>query len=208
LVSADEPKDGREISRRELLWIGTGVGIGIAGASLFVLARDLKPPPSSTPESQPPQKGDFLVFAEGSEKDNVITVDGVPAGGPQVLAWPMDPKTKIVRNGRSLNIVLLIRAGAESWYSATEQPRTASAIAAYSGTCTHLCCDVSDWVADSSSHGFLLCPCHRSHFDPWDGARVLDGPAPRPLPILQITVDTQGRLVLAGGFLTAAGCKG
>src|SRR5699024_11699540 len=46
----------------------------------------------------------------------------------------------------------------------------------------------------------MLCPCHQSTFDVTDGARVIFGPAKRPLPQLPITVDEEGYLVAAADF--------
>src|SRR5699024_2117625 len=46
----------------------------------------------------------------------------------------------------------------------------------------------------------MLCPCHQSTFDVTDGARVIFGPAKRPLPQLPITVDDEGYLVAAADF--------
>jgi len=55
---------------------------------------------------------------------------------------------------------------------------------AYSAVCTHQGCTVA--YKDSN----LACPCHGSVFDPADGAAVVAGPAPRPLP--EIPVKVQG----------------
>jgi Rieske Fe-S protein len=52
----------------------------------------------------------------------------------------------------------------------------------FSAVCTHQGC-VVDKVAD----GVISCPCHGSRFDIRTGA-VLAGPAPRPLPMVQISV--------------------
>jgi ubiquinol-cytochrome c reductase iron-sulfur subunit len=46
----------------------------------------------------------------------------------------------------------------------------------------------------------LLCPCHQSTFDISDGAKVIFGPADRPLPQLPITVDSEGYLVAQSDF--------
>ncbi|GAA4348882.1 Rieske (2Fe-2S) protein [Angustibacter luteus] len=54
---------------------------------------------------------------------------------------------------------------------------------AFSAVCTHQGCTVSS-VAD----GVILCPCHSSRFDARTGV-VLDGPAPRPLPPVAVTVS-------------------
>jgi cytochrome b6-f complex iron-sulfur subunit len=55
---------------------------------------------------------------------------------------------------------------------------------AYSAVCTHQGCTVA------YKDGNLACPCHGSVFDPADGAAVVAGPAPRPLP--EIPVKVQG----------------
>src|SRR5215204_6291640 len=52
--------------------------------------------------------------------------------------------------------------------------------------------DNGDFVAYKD--GNLACPCHGSVFDPADGAAVVAGPAPRPLP--EIPVKVQGSEVV------------
>ena len=59
---------------------------------------------------------------------------------------------------------------------------------AYSAVCTHQGCTVA------YKDGNLACPCHGSVFDPADGAAVVAGPAPRPLP--EIPVKVQGSEVV------------
>ncbi|WP_240777365.1 Rieske (2Fe-2S) protein [Nonomuraea basaltis] len=54
---------------------------------------------------------------------------------------------------------------------------------AFSAVCTHSGCTVGS-VAD----GAIVCPCHNSKFNIADGA-VTAGPAKKPLPEQQITVD-------------------
>jgi Rieske Fe-S protein len=55
---------------------------------------------------------------------------------------------------------------------------------AYSAVCTHQGCTVA------YRSGQLACPCHGSVFDPANGAAVVAGPAPRPLP--EIPVEIRG----------------
>jgi cytochrome b6-f complex iron-sulfur subunit len=59
---------------------------------------------------------------------------------------------------------------------------------AVSAICTHLGCTVN--LAGKGFH----CPCHGSVFNP-NGA-VVSGPAPAPLPWLELTVSRDGHLVI------------
>jgi ubiquinol-cytochrome c reductase iron-sulfur subunit len=70
-------------------------------------------------------------------------------------------------------------------------------IVAYSKICTHVGCPVA--LYEQQTH-HLLCPCHQSEFDVSDGAKVIFGPASRPLPQLPITVDSEGYLVARSDF--------
>lgn len=203
-------KDDREggVTRRTLLLAGMSAGLGVAGLSLVVVAGGLEVQVKLTPKNAPPRKGDRLVFAMGERQGKEIGPDDVPDGGPSVLAWPKDASSGVVRSGNQKNIVVLVRAKDAAWFASGETPNTAARVAAYSATCTHLCCTVSDWIPrpfHQDPHGYLFCPCHKSHYDPWNGAKVLAGPAPRPLPVLPLSVS-DGRLTVAGGFQTPVGC--
>ncbi|MGO1561346.1 Ubiquinol-cytochrome C reductase iron-sulfur subunit [Actinomycetales bacterium JB111] len=70
-------------------------------------------------------------------------------------------------------------------------------IVAYSKICTHVGCPVA--LYEQTTHE-LLCPCHQSTFDMTDGAKVVFGPAKRPLPQLPIAVDTDGYLIATADF--------
>ena len=70
-------------------------------------------------------------------------------------------------------------------------------IVAYSKICTHVGCPVA--LYEQQTH-HLLCPCHQSTFDMADGAKVVFGPASRPLPQLPITVDDEGYLIAQSDF--------
>jgi quinol---cytochrome c reductase iron-sulfur subunit len=75
-------------------------------------------------------------------------------------------------------------------------------IVAYSKICTHVGCPVA--LYEQQTH-HLLCPCHQSTFDVADGAKVLFGPAKRPLPQLPITVDDEGYLIAQSDFTEPVG---
>jgi ubiquinol-cytochrome c reductase iron-sulfur subunit len=75
-------------------------------------------------------------------------------------------------------------------------------ILCYSKICTHVGCPIS--LNERKTH-HLLCPCHQSTFDLADAARVVFGPAARPLPQLPLMVDDEGYLVAQSDFKEPVG---
>lgn len=75
-------------------------------------------------------------------------------------------------------------------------------ILAFSKICTHVGCPVA--LYEQQTH-HMLCPCHQSTFDVTDGAKVIFGPAHRPLPQLPIEVDDEGYLIAPGDFTEPIG---
>ena len=73
---------------------------------------------------------------------------------------------------------------------------TADDFRAYSQICTHLGCPVSPTLNEQNN---IHCPCHGSVFSSDDGS-VVNGPAARALPSLPVSLDDQGRLVVAGDY--------
>jgi len=94
-------------------------------------------------------------------------------------------------------VVLLVRLNPEEIRSEQRPGSSYDGIVAYSKICTHVGCPVA--LYEQQTH-HLLCPCHQSTFDIADGARVVFGPAKRPLPQLPITVDDEGYLVAEDDF--------
>jgi ubiquinol-cytochrome c reductase iron-sulfur subunit len=79
---------------------------------------------------------------------------------------------------------------------------TVQNIVCYSKICTHVGCPVA--LYEQTTH-HILCPCHQSTFNAPKGAQVIFGPAPRPLPQLPMTTDSEGYLVAAGDFTEPVG---
>jgi ubiquinol-cytochrome c reductase iron-sulfur subunit len=73
---------------------------------------------------------------------------------------------------------------------------------AYSKICTHVGCPVSLYEQQT---GRILCPCHQSQFDVFDGAKPIFGPAARPLPQLPIGLDSEGYFVAENDFIEPVG---
>jgi Rieske Fe-S protein len=95
-----------------------------------------------------------------------------------LLAFPFDTQTGKPKNESRANKLVLIRLPEDQMEAAT-RGRSAGGVLAYSALCTHQACDVKTWIAKEK---VLVCFCHASKFDLLDGAKVVDGPASRPLP--------------------------
>ncbi len=172
---------------------------GALSLGLDLTFRGVAPAAENEKEARP-RKGDRLVFAYGERAGQVIVPADLAPGGPQQLAFPMDPVTKVVRDGSLLNQVALVRLDPAQL---TEETRVQAAggVVAYSAVCTHEGCPISMWHKESKT---LFCSCHASRFDPADRARVVDGPAPRRLAMLPLQA-VDGGVVAAAGFTGRVG---
>lgn len=161
-----------------------------------VSARAATQEPSKTSR---PVAGDVLV-RNGDASATPLTAADIVAGAAPFIAWPLTPADGVVRSGSRLNRILLVRL-APGVLAPKTAALAADGIVAYSSICTHTGCEVGTFLAAEQQ---LYCECHQSRFDPRDGARVLDGPAPRNLPALPLRIEG-GRLVVAGPFTTRPG---
>lgn len=100
-------------------------------------------------------------------------------------------------NEKAKAVVLMIRMDPREIRSEQGEGWSYDGIVAFSKICTHVGCPVA--LYEQQTH-HILCPCHQSTFDASDGAKVVFGPAKRPLPQLPITVDDEGYLVAQDGF--------
>lgn len=172
--------------RRSLLKAAVAIGLGLPRAATAQEPRQLRP-----------QKNDRFVRT-GSQR--LITLADLPAGGPPLTAYPLDPATQTIRNDSRLNEILLVRLNPAA-LSGETRARAAEGIVAYSAICTHTGCDAWEW---QPAAGIVKCSCHFSEFALNDGARVLSGPAPRRLPALPLKI-VEGALVVADGFVGRPG---
>jgi ubiquinol-cytochrome c reductase iron-sulfur subunit len=105
-------------------------------------------------------------------------------------------------NALAKAVLILIKFKPEEIKGGTNKNWTVDGIVAYSKICTHVGCPAA--LYEQTTH-HILCPCHQSTFDAADGAKVIFGPAARPLPQLPIGVDEQGFLVAKGDFAVPPG---
>ena len=165
---------GPKVGRRDVL-LG---GLAMLAVTGYAGAQD-------DPAAARPKTGDLLV-RDGDDAAKPLTQADIADGAKPILAWALDP-SGVVRKGSRFNRVVIGRLGDQLF--------------AFTAICTHDGCDVTDWLADEH---VLSCPCHYSKFDPKDGGRVTDGPAPRALPQLPIAV-TDGKLTVSGSFTSKVG---
>ncbi len=181
---------GCDCSRR--LVLGTALGLVPWWAVKSNAAED------EDPTEILPQVGDHFVHLVGPMEGQVVKSADVPEGGP-VQVYPADPKG-LVRDGSRLNLVILTRVDTTG-VSAETLTRSAGGVVAYSGVCTHQGCPVNMWLTE---HSAFYCSCHGSEYNPKEGAEVIGGPAPRPLPALPLK-EVDGVLQVAGGFTAQVG---
>ena len=168
--------------RRTLLKAGVAVAL-----APFAHAQE-------NPAASRPQPEDWLVRAADASATPLKPAD-IPPGAKQIFVWAVDPLTGTVRSGTRLNRVLLVRLDPAKLVRETAD-RAVDGIVAYSAVCPHNGCEVNEWIAEEQA---LFCGCHASKFQPADGARVLDGPAPNVLPALPLKL-ADGRLTVARPF--------
>ncbi|GGN21801.1 QcrA and Rieske domain-containing protein [Halarchaeum nitratireducens] len=98
---------------------------------------------------------------------------------------------------------VLVRYEESEYGGETRMDSVVEGYAAYSKVCTHAGCMVG-----GEDENPLVCPCHFGKYDPTQGAAVVGGPPPRPLPQLPITQTENGELIAIGDFEAPVGAGG
>jgi rieske iron-sulfur protein len=174
----------KPISRRTVFKMGLATGIAVPMSAL-----------GQSPNRLRPQPGDQLVFEEGPNQNALIRPELLELEKRPLSALARDPETQVLRDGSRLNRIMIMRIDPELM-SARYQANVAEGVIAYSAVCTHTGCDVTNWDEGQLR---MACPCHESQFDIYDGAKVVGGPAPRPLAMLPLEV-VDGVVLVAAGF--------
>ena len=191
--SGQDEQSDIDPGRRRLLCAGAAAVVGLLPQSVYADEDDPR-------RMMRPQPGDLLIRVSGEQEGALITAAEVKLNEPPILAWAIDPATKSPRDGSRLNQVLLLRLDPSSLGPATKT-RAADGLVAYSAICTHAQCPVTGWLQDRQ---VLHCPCHQSEYDPAQDAKVVAGPAPRPLAALPLKI-ADGKPEVAGGFIGKVG---
>jgi ubiquinol-cytochrome c reductase iron-sulfur subunit len=207
------------ITRRPLIRNTLLGALGLFGIAPIVLLRDLGPTPQQVAESGVPGAGLYeTIWASGMRvvRDQIGTpilaseiqigdlINAAPEaqfpteenGYPEITGHE-----ELLIKSKAATIVVRMEPediipgeGRENW--------SVDGIIAYSKICTHVGCPIS--LYERTTH-HVLCPCHQSTFDLADSARVVFGPAARPLPQLPIAIDDEGYLVAQSDFTEPVG---
>ena len=177
----------RPILRRTL--IAATVPVAVAP---IVLLRDMGPLPGTSLRHTAWKKGTRLVQAVTGEPvraDDFSTPGGILTVVPEGTLTDDEELAKAT--------VLLVKLRPEELEAPTVLNWTVNGTVAYSKICTHVGCPAA--LYEQTTH-HILCPCHQSTFDAARGAKVIFGPAARPLPQLPITTNAEGYLVAQSDF--------
>ncbi|MBZ5736750.1 cytochrome bc1 complex Rieske iron-sulfur subunit [Nocardioides mangrovi] len=207
------------IGRRPLVRNSLLGAVGLVGVTAIVPLWDLGPTNAKVTKEQPyPGAGlEHTVWDQGMRvvrdvvgtpiKPSDLQIGDLVNAEPEALfnggedGEPLEGVALQV--GKSKGAVVVVRMepeqitpgkGRENW--------SVDGIVCYSKICTHVGCPIS--LYERTTH-HLLCPCHQSTFDLADSARVVFGPAARPLPQLPLAVDDEGYLVAQSDFTEPVG---
>ena len=199
----DAVKDGAQASglgRRSLIKRSLGAALGLSALSPVLLLRDLGPLPGNEQKETSWKAGTHLVTDPGNRR---IKASDLEVGAvAQVLPEIEDPEHRHLSD-IAKDALLLIRLRPEEFNLDAERLSwTHEGIIAFSKICSHMGCAVALYEQQTKH---LLCPCHQSTFDVTRAAKVIFGPAARPLPQLNITVDEEGYLIARTPFTEPVG---
>jgi len=181
------------ITRRSFLSKALIFGVAVFALSQVVLLGALGPWPGDSLTTTGWRKGRRLVTEDGQPIDSKTAL----ATGGFIVAFPEGGEDKANSQVVLLHFVngdFVPQQGRESW--------SPDDFVAYSRVCTHAGCPVAEYLDEAQK---LVCPCHQSEFDLLHGAKVIGGPASRPLPQLPLAVDAQGYLVAQSDFTEDVG---
>jgi quinol---cytochrome c reductase iron-sulfur subunit len=172
----------------------------------LVLLRDLGPLPRKKLRHTAWRKGSRLVVVGTNAP---IRPADFSTPGALITVVPEGTGDNLEAVAKAATIIIKFRPG-ELVFGKPSTPEngltvpnwTVDGIVAYSKICTHVGCPAA--LYEHTTH-HILCPCHQSTFDAQRGAKVIFGPAPRPLPQLPITVDSEGYLVAQSDFTVPVG---
>ena len=188
------------LGRRTLIKRSLGAALGLVGLSPLVLLRDTGPTPKKYFDTTDWAAGTRLLLDPAGTpiKASDLEVGAVAQVLPEL---PTGVERTLENTGKDAVLLIRLRP-ADFNLDAERLSWTHEGIIAFSKICTHMGCAVA--LYEQQTH-HLLCPCHQSTFDVTRAAKVIFGPAARPLPQLAITVDANGYLIAKQPFTVPVG---
>jgi Rieske Fe-S protein len=191
----------RPLLRRTLLLAAAPLGL-----APLVLLRDLGPLPEkrlrhtfwgeAVKKAKAEGKKGVRLVVDGTNKPLRVSDFATPGGMITVLPEGVEESKEALNEiAKSVTILINVPAdqfkpkkGRENWHI--------NGVVAYSKICTHVGCPAA--LYEQTTH-HILCPCHQSTFDATDAAKVVFGPAARPLPQLPLGVE-DGYIIATDDF--------
>lgn len=195
--------DESGIGRRPLIRNSLLGSMGLLAAPAVVMLKDLGPNPNGALESTIWTSGMRLVrdVVGTPIRASDLELGDLINGAPEAL-FPSEDNGYPEIEGVELNVekakgaIIVVRIEPQDLSEKTAN-WSIGGVVAYSKICTHVGCPIS--LYERTTH-HVLCPCHQSTFDLADNARVVFGPAARPLPQLPLDVDDEGYLIAQSDF--------
>jgi ubiquinol-cytochrome c reductase iron-sulfur subunit len=186
-VTASLTRGVEPMARRPFLFKMLGAVGAVFGLAILFPFASLGP--------RPDDDLDHTLWKKGSR---LTTVDGVPVRPGDLLPNGILTVFPDGQTDDALTPTLLMNLGDLPFEIPPERVGwNVGGLVAYSKICTHAGCPVGLYNAQSHQ---LICPCHQSTFDVLRDCKPVFGPAPRSLPQLPLTVDSEGYLVSQSGY--------
>lgn len=200
------------IGRRPLIRNSLLGAVGLLGVPAVVLLRDLGPTNAQVSNAATGEGLEHTLFGvrpgvrvvrdvfntpiRPADMEIGDLINGVPDG-----IFDLEGVDLLVAKAKGAVIMvkmepddLIVGEGREDW--------SIDGIICYSKICSHVGCPIS--LYERTTH-HVLCPCHQSTFDLADSAKVVFGPAARPLPQLPLMIDDEGYIAAQSDFTEPVG---
>jgi|TARA_Y100000814_G_scaffold276794_1_gene237294 rieske iron-sulfur protein len=191
-ITRQASKAGKVYARRRELIIKGAQALTLGtffSTNSYLLAANKK----DDPRKHAVKVGDQLCLPSWEEDGRKVRPEDVLLNQPPLLVYPCEPESGVIKDRSRLNQILVARLEKNSLDKVTSE-NSADGVVAYSGLCTHTACAVSEWDESAS---VLVCPCHGSEFNPSQSGIRMNGPAPRSLPALPISLIDNSYVVTA-----------
>lgn len=211
MAESDDADDSTDILpvKRRVLNIFGGLGLVAFFGALVTPVKDLAIAAKGSNSVELP--GQRLVLAQ-----EFTAPGGTSFGAGEVVTTEMvsEPPASMLTyperlEGESNYLIRLQFVEEDRLQEPTKLDWVADGFVAYSAVCTHLGCTVGYENSDDEPPGVtteqkqgasMHCPCHDSVFSIYDGAEVIGGPAPRPVPQIGVEINDADEVSLSSEF--------